>query len=148
MNKFLEGIKITPLKKFENNQGMVLHMLKESSPEFIKFGEIYFSITYPGIIKGWTRHKKMTQNYAVPVGKLKLVLYDSRKQSSTFSKLQEIEVGLDDYKLITIPPEIWYSFKSIFKENTLIVNCTDLPHDPEEIEKCSINSSDIPYKWD
>ena len=36
-----------------------------------QFGEVYFSKIYPGVIKGWHVHKVMTQNYAVPIGRIK-----------------------------------------------------------------------------
>ena len=56
-------------------------MLREDSPVFERFGEIYFSTVYPGVVKGWHVHKRMTLNYAVPVGMIKLVCYDDREDS-------------------------------------------------------------------
>ena len=34
-----------------------MHMLRSDLQNFIKFGEIYFSCTYPGAIKAWHLHK-------------------------------------------------------------------------------------------
>ncbi len=56
-------------------------MLREDTPVFERFGEIYFSTIYPGVIKGWHIHTKMTLNYAVPVGMIKLVCFDDREDS-------------------------------------------------------------------
>ncbi len=49
-------------------------MLREDSEGFERFGEIYFSYVYPGVVKGWHIHDWMTLNYAVPVGMVKLGL--------------------------------------------------------------------------
>ena len=39
-------------------RGAIYHMLRSDDQDFIKFGEIYFSIAYPGVIKGWHEHTK------------------------------------------------------------------------------------------
>ena len=61
----IEGIKITPLKQIEDDRGKVMHMLRNDSKDFTKFGEIYFSTVHPNKVKGWLLHSKMTLNYAV-----------------------------------------------------------------------------------
>ena len=50
---------------------------------------MYFSVVYPGAIKGWHLHKKMVINYAVPFGRIKLVLFDPREDSPTKGEVQE-----------------------------------------------------------
>jgi len=42
-----------------------MHMLRADDPGFTSFGEIYFSRVYPGVVKGWHIHDRMTLNYAV-----------------------------------------------------------------------------------
>ena len=75
----INDVIITKLKKIPDERGTILHMLRNDSPHFDKFGEIYFSTAYPGVIKGWHEHTKQTQNYAVVTGMIKLVLIDNRK---------------------------------------------------------------------
>lgn len=75
----IDGVKITPLLQIHDERGSVMHMLKSTDSAFEQFGEIYFSGVYPDVVKAWHIHSKMTLNYAVPVGKIKFVLYDDRK---------------------------------------------------------------------
>ena len=82
----IEGVKITPLKQIIDERGKVMHMLRNDSPNFEKFGEIYFSCTNPGAIKAWHLHKKMTLNYAVISGQIKCVFYDDRKKVKLMEK--------------------------------------------------------------
>ena len=81
----IKDLIITPLRKIADERGSIMHMLRVDAPHFNKFGEIYFSTAYPGVIKGWHEHTQQIQNYAVISGMIKLVLYDNREDSSTYS---------------------------------------------------------------
>ena len=70
----IDGVIITPLKQIEDERGKVMHMLREDSKVFKRFGEIYFSFTNPQSIKAWHMHKEMTLNYVCIEGKVKFVL--------------------------------------------------------------------------
>ncbi len=143
----IKGIQITSLKKIPDERGAIFHMLKKSDPHFIKFGEIYFSIAYPGIIKGWHEHKKQVQNYAVIDGMIKLVLIDNRKNSKTYNKIQELYLGEMNYILVTIPTGIITSYKCISDKSSILANCSTLPHDPSEMINYDLNNKKIPYDW-
>ena len=79
----IKGVIIVPLKKIVDERGKVMHMLRCDSPLFKEFGEIYFSVINPGAVKAWKRHLKMTQHFAVPVGEIRLVIYDNRSDSES-----------------------------------------------------------------
>jgi len=143
----IEGIAIRPLKQISDERGKVMHMLKRDDPWFEKFGEIYFSVVYPGAIKGWHLHKVMTLNYAVVSGIIKLVLYDDREGSPSRGQLQEIFTGQDNYALITIPPNVWNGFKGIGTAPAIVANCATIPHDPAEIVRLDPFTKTIPYDW-
>ncbi len=143
----IQGVIIKPLRQITDDRGKVMHMLRCDSPLFEKFGEIYFSVVNPGAVKAWKLHKKMILNYAVPVGSVKVVLYDNRQNSQTNGVIQELYIGQDNYCLVKIPPLIWTGFQGIAQIESLIANCTTLPHDPEEIIRCDPYSDTVPYKW-
>jgi len=144
----IEGVQIIPLKKIPDERGAIMHMLRCDEPHYEKFGEIYFSLIYPGVIKGWHLHKIMTLNYAVPSGTIKLVLYDGRKNSATYGQVQEIFMGADNYCLVKVPPMVWNGFKGIGTIPAVVANCATIPHDPAEIERMDPIHNTIPYKWD
>jgi len=144
----IEGVGIFPLKQIEDERGAVLHMLRSDSQAFTKFGELYFSIVNPGSIKAWKRHKEMTQRFAVPAGRIRLVLFDDRPGSQSRGKLEEIILGRPDrYYLVCIPPLIWYGFQGVSETPTLLVNCPDILHDPKEADNLSIVNDLIPFDW-
>ena len=143
----IDGVIITHLSQILDERGKVMHMLRCDSEVFQQFGEIYFSCVYPGAIKGWHIHKRMTLNYAVPHGNIKFVLYDDREGSPTRGELQEIFLGQDNYLLITVPPLVWNGFKGIGQEMAIVANCASIPHDPDEIERLDPFDKRIPYDW-
>ena len=124
-----------------------MHMLRSDASHFQGFGEIYFSCVYPGAIKAWHLHKKMALNYAVPYGRIKLVLYDDREGSRTRGEIQEIFMGIDNYCLVTIPPLVWNGFKGMGQETAIVANCATIPHDPHEIVRLDPFDPSIPYDW-
>lgn len=144
----IEGVVITPLRQIADERGKIMHMLRRDDPDFEQFGEIYFSMVYPGVIKAWHLHTAMTLNYAVVVGIIKLVLYDPRPRSSTRGILQEIFVGESNYVRVKIPPGVYNGFKGIGTAPAIVANCASLPHDPEEIRRLDPFSKEIPYNWE
>lgn len=143
----IEGVSIRPLRQIPDERGKIMHMLRRDDPWFDKFGEIYFSVVYPGVIKAWHFHKTMTLNYAVVGGMIKLVLFDDREGSATKGELQEIFTGEEAYSLVTIPPAVWNGFKGCGVKPAIVANCASEPHDPAEIVRMDPFSRKIPYDW-
>lgn len=144
----IEGVKVVPLRQIRDERGTVMHMLKRTDPHFIQFGEIYFATVRPGMVKGWHKHQRMTLNYACVHGRIKLVLYDDREDSSTRSEVMELLLGPDDYQLVQIPTNVWNSFKGLGKETSIIANCATEPHTKEFTEAIDpLTHSFIPYDW-
>ncbi len=144
----IEGVIIKQLDRVIDERGSVLHMLKITDSEFLKFGEIYFSTAYPGVIKGWHLHKQMTLNYAVIKGCIKLVLYDNRDDSPTKGILQQVFMGEKNYCLVVIPPGVYNGYKCIGTEEAIVANCATHPHTSDEIVRLEPFSDKIPYNWD
>ncbi len=144
----IEGVIIRPLRQIYDNRGAILHMMRNDSELYEKFGEVYFSEILPGVVKAWKMQIEKTQNLAVPVNKIRLVIYDSRPHSKTRGQIKEYELGRpDNYNLIHIPPMLWYGFQSLDRQTALVANCTNYPHNPDEIESLPYDSNQIPYQW-
>jgi len=143
----IDGVLVHPLKIIPDERGRILHMLRRDDPHFERFGEIYFSVIYPGVVKGWHLHKTMTLNYAVVSGMVKLVLYDEREQSKTLGEIYEILTGEQRYALVRIPPGVWNGFQCVGSSPAIVANCATQPHDPAEIVRMDPHQNRIPYDW-
>ena len=56
-------------------------------------------------------------------------------------------LGPENYKLVSIPKQIWNGFKCISETPALVANCSDIPHDPSEIKRIDPHESFIKYNW-
>lgn len=143
----IEGVKIIPLRQIPDERGKVMHMLKCTDPHFLKFGEIYFSVGFPGAIKAWHVHRSMTLNNAVIAGRVKLVLYDGRANSPTRGQLMELFIGEDNYCLVQIPPGITNGYQAYGDKPAILANCATEPHDPDELIRIDPLHGGVPYDW-
>lgn len=143
----IEGVKIKALQQLPDERGKVMHMLRADDPDFERFGEIYFSLVYPGVIKGWHLHQEMTLNYAVVKGMIKLVLHDERADVRTRGESMELFIGDANYVRVTVPPGVWNGFKGIGVESAIVANCATIPYHPAEIVRMDPLNNHIPYDW-
>lgn len=143
----IDGVAAHPLRRIEDERGAVFHMLRTDAPHFQGFGEVYFSTVHAGAVKAWRRHREMTLQLAVPIGMVKLVLYDARPGSPTHGHLIEMLVGELDYQLIVVPPGIWYGFRGAGPGTALLANCATQPHDDAEVDRTAPDAGPVPYEW-
>ena len=143
----IKGIKITNLKIIPDERGKVMHMMRNDSPVFKNFGEVYFSTIYENKIKAWHLHRESYLNYVCVVGEVKLVLFDDRKDSLTKNQHQEIFLSPDNYFLVTIPPNVWNGFKGLGKKESIIANCLTLPHNEKEMIRKDPKDKYFGYNW-
>ena len=147
IKSFIQGVEIIKKNQIVDDRGVILHMLRVDDKNYKKFGEIYFSTVNPNKIKAWHFHKLMTLNYAVVHGSIKLVLYDDRDESKTKGTIQEIILSNENHYLVSIPPKIWNGFCSSDNKHAILANCSDIPHDKEEIIRLPFDDPKFPYKW-
>lgn len=143
----IEGVKITSLKKIKDQRGSVLTMLRSDSKVFNTFGEIYFSTIFNNSIKAWHLHKEAYLNYACITGKVKLVLFDDRRKSSSYGQYSEYILTPENYFLITIPSYIWNGFKGLDKNESIVANCMTLPHNENEMIRKDHDDKYFSYNW-
>jgi len=136
----IDGVRLQPLRQIKDELGSVMHWMRSDSPLFERFGEVYFSVINPNITKAWKQHSEMIQNIVVPVGEVLFVLHDERRNSPTFGMFNRFRLGPNHYSLLQIPPKVWYGFKEVGGQVSIIGNCTSIPHDPSEAVQTNIST--------
>ena len=143
----INGVRITQKLQIADERGSVMHMLRADAPEFIEFGEIYFSTVNPGFLKGWHLHHRMFLNYVCVQGEIALHLYDGRSDSSTKGVQLSIELSPHKYFMVTVPPRVWNGFECIGDTTAIVANCATEAHDPSEIVREDPWKSTLPHPW-
>ena len=135
----IPGVKVAALKEFRNEQGAVQHFLRADYAEFfVGFGEVYFSLSYPGVIKGWHRHQQQTSVLSCVQGQLLLVLWQD-------GQLQEVRFADGQRQRVLIPPGVAYGWKNVGEGTSILANCATQVHDPSHSEKLPLDQID--YAW-
>src|SRR5262249_53131905 len=138
---------IVPLRIISDERGAVMHMLRTDAPHFLSFGEVYFSVVFRGVVKGWKRHSRMTLNLAAPVGRVRLVVVDDRPESPTRGRVADLVLGPESYNLVVVPPGLWTAFQGVGEGASLLANCASIPHDPSEAETRQLDDPPVVIDW-
>ena len=146
----IEGVKIKKLRVMSDERGRLMEMLRADDDLFIKFGQAYMTTAYPGVVKGWHYHKIQTDSFIVVKGMMKVVLYDSRKDSSTFEEINEFFLGEHNPVLLQIPNYVFHGFKCISETEAICINLPTETYNYDKPDEFRVapHSGEIPYKWD
>ena len=137
----LNEINVTPLKRISTPRGDVMQAMKRTDPGYFGFGEVYFSWVDAGVIKAWKCHQRMTLNLVVLLGEVSFVFHLSDQKDD----FRIENIGEKRYVRLTVPPGIWFGFQGKSLGRSLLMNVADLPHDPEEVLRKSVE--EIQYDW-
>ena len=147
--RVIEGVKIKQLKVIPDERGRLMEMLRCDDEVFAKFGQVYMTTAYPGVVKAWHYHKKQTDNFVVAKGMMKVVLYDDREGSPTRGEVNEFFVGDFRTLLVQIPPLVYHGFKCISESEAIVINIPSEPYNYAAPDEYRVDPHDgtIPYDW-
>ncbi|MCX5749151.1 MAG: dTDP-4-dehydrorhamnose 3,5-epimerase family protein [Candidatus Saganbacteria bacterium] len=146
----IEGVETKKLKVIPDERGRLMEMLRSDEPIFQKFGQVYMTTAYPGVVKGWHYHKKQSDNMVVVSGTMKIVLFDSRSDSKTKGEVNEFFLGDHNPCLLRIPPYVYHGFKCVSEKEAMVINIPTEMYDHKDPDEFRVDphKNDIPYKWD
>jgi dTDP-4-dehydrorhamnose 3,5-epimerase len=145
----IEGVKIKALRVVPDDRGRLMELLRADDEFFEKFGQVYVTTTYPGVVKAWHKHEKQADNMACISGMIKLVLYDPRRSSPTRGRIDELFMGVHHPILVHIPPGVHHGWKCVSETEAIVVNAPTEMYDhgnPDE-QRLDPHSGEIPYDW-
>ncbi len=145
----IEGVKTKQLRVIPDERGHLMEMLRADDDLFVKFGQMYMTTTYPGVVKGWHLHRKQLDNVVCVKGMIKLVLFDARQQSPTFGQIDELFLGELRPLLVQIPASVYHGLKCISTDEAYIVNApTEVyVYEKPDQEELPHDTPRIPYDW-
>lgn len=116
----LPGIIIKPLKKFSDERGFFMELMRSDWTDLLgedNFVQSNFSITYPGIVRAWHRHRRGQVDYFIVIrGCAKICAYDEKS-----GELDEIVSCGEIPQVVRIPGHYWHGFKAIGVEPVELV---------------------------
>ena len=120
----------------------------DDSEMFRKFGQVYVSATYPGVVKAWHFHERQIDYFACVAGMVKLVLIDTREGSPTKDAVNEFFIGTQNPMLVEVPNFVYHGWKCIGPEAALVVNVPTEPYAYEDPDEFRVEPhGTLPYDW-
>jgi dTDP-4-dehydrorhamnose 3,5-epimerase len=146
----IDGVWVKDLAVIPDERGRLMEILRADEDGFEKFGQVYISTTYPGVVKAWHLHKVQDDNFCCVKGMVKLVLYDAREDSPTKGTLTEYFIGNHNPMLVRVPAGVYHGWKCISGDESIVVNIPTEPYNRESPDeyRAAWNTPDIPYSWD
>lgn len=143
----IDGVRVKELRFIPDERGRLIEILRADDGLFQKFGQVYMTTAYPGVVKAWHGHRIQTDHIACIKGTVKLVLYDDREGSGTYHEFNEFLIGEADPKLVQIPNFLWHGFKNIGSDEALVINIPTEPYNHNNPDELRRPLSEIPYDW-
>lgn len=147
--ELIDGVVVKNLRVIPDERGRLMEIMRSDEELFVKFGQVYMTTNYPGVIKAWHYHKKQSDHVACIKGMIKLVLYDGRENSSTKERLNELFLGEHHPILVRIPAGVWHGWKGIGEDECMVINVPTEVYNYAEPDEYRLpyDTDEIPYDW-
>ncbi len=158
----IEGVVTKQLRPIADERGYLMEILRDDDELFSKFGQVYITTCYPGVVKAWHAHARQYDHLCCLRGTAKLGLYDDREDSPTRGQTQAIMLGMLNPSLgvardgepvepllVRVPPLVWHGFTPADEETVIMLNIPTehyVADDPDELRRDPFDP-DIPFEW-
>ena len=145
----IAGVKVKALRVLTDERGWLMEVLRsDDSGLFTKFGQVYVSATYPGVVKAWHFHRRQVDSFACIAGMVKLVLVDTRADSPTRGAINEFFMGSHNPLLVQVPNLVYHGWKCISVEPSLVLNVPNEPYDYSDPDEQRLEPhGTLAYDW-
>lgn len=147
----IEGVKVKKLVKHCDDRGFFAEIVREDEPELLKkFGQASWSMSYPGVIKAFHYHEKQDDLWFFPSGNAQVVLYDLRKDSSTYKETAVYYLGEENPMILLIPHGVAHGYRVLGEKPATIIYFTTVSYNrtnPDE-KRIPWDDPEIGFSWE
>lgn len=144
----IDGVELKALVTHHDERGFFREVARNTE-EIVRGGwaQVSHSLMHPGVAKAWHLHPAQIDWWYVPVGDLKVGLYDTREGSPTKGQLDEVFLGEHyDAQLLKIPPGVAHGCR-VIGGTTHLIYLTSSTYDPKEEGRIPHDDEKIGYDW-
>jgi dTDP-4-dehydrorhamnose 3,5-epimerase len=147
----IEGVLIQSAITHADDRGTLCEILNPSRcvhPAPLVY--VYQFTIRPGKVKGWHVHRLHDDRIFISVGTVKVVLYDTRPESSTYKMVTEIYRTEHHRTLMVIPAHVFHAHQNVGTTDALLVSMPTRPynHADPDVYRLPVNNDVIPYRFE
>jgi len=145
----IDGVLARELHFICDERGRLMVLLRSDDPIFRRFGQMYLTTTYPGVVKAWHLHRLQTDLVSCIRGEIELVLFDAREASPTRGEVARFVTGEKNPLLLSIPPGVYHGWKCVSEEEAFVVSVPDEVYRVDRPDEYRLppDSEEIPFRW-
>jgi len=154
-SELIQGLQIEELKVFADDRGFFTELARlgaRIAEKMLPGGEsriqVSATLTYPGTIKAIHYHFEQTDLWAPISGMFQVFLYDLRRDSITFSKINTLYLGQYSPWSILIPPGVGHGYKVVGTQPAMLVYLTNRYYNPNDEGRLAYDHPEIGYDWE
>ncbi len=123
----IKGTVVKPIKKFIDERGWLAELFRRDELGEIPMPEMsYISMTQPGIARGPHEHRHQTDCFCfLGPSNFKIVLWDNRRDSSTYAQKMIFYAGQDNPSFVVVPAGVIHGYKNIGSVAGMVINFPD-----------------------
>lgn len=149
-NDLIEGVRVKEIKNVVKDNGYLTELWrKDWNLDELDIEQVFQNVLYPSERSGWHAHERTTDRIIVNWGVLKIILFDSRKESPSYNKINEFRCGSLRPMLLVIPPQVFHAVQNTSDQPASLINLVDKAYDYQNPDhwRLPIDSDQIPYHW-
>ncbi|WP_066051397.1 dTDP-4-dehydrorhamnose 3,5-epimerase family protein [Robertmurraya korlensis] len=145
----IEGVVTKELIKHCDDRGFFAEVLRNDEDLLQKFGQLSWSMSYPGVIKAFHYHEIQDDLWFFPSGDAQVVLYDYRQDSPTYKQSNVFYMGENNPILLVIPKGVAHGYRVLGSKPATIIYCTTESYNSSNPDEKRIPWDDesIGFNW-
>jgi dTDP-4-dehydrorhamnose 3,5-epimerase len=146
----IEGVYVKDLIKHCDDRGFFAEILRDDDQLLENFGQLSWSMSYPGVVKAFHYHEEQDDIWFFPSGDAQVVLFDYRKDSPTYRETNVFYMGENHPMILVIPKGVAHGYRVLGDKPATIIYCTTKSYDPSNPDEKRIpwNDEFIDFRWE
>ena len=146
----IHGVALREVKNVPKYSGLLTEIYRSDwNLESGLIDQVFQVCLGPGAISEWHMHQYTTDRIFINQGMIQVVLYDGRKNSATFGRINEFKLGVYRPGLIIVPAGVWHAVRNIVNETSCLLNLVDKAYQYEDPDhwRLPADTNEIPYTF-
>jgi dTDP-4-dehydrorhamnose 3,5-epimerase len=147
----IQGVVVRPAVTQTDDRGSLCEILHPAwGVHPAPFTYVYQFTIRPGKIKGWHLHREHDDRIFLSQGNVKVVLYDTRKDSPTYGMVNEIFRSEMHRDVMVIPAYVFHAHQNIGNTDALFISMPTRAynHASPDVYRLPIENDVIPYRFE
>jgi dTDP-4-dehydrorhamnose 3,5-epimerase len=150
LQELIEGVELRRARTHADERGTLTEIF-DPRWEFTDDPLVYaYLVTLrPDQVRGWVVHVEQNDRLFLYAGVLRVVLYDARRESDTYGRVNVFHLGGHDRALLAIPAGVYHAVQNVGDGEGAFVNMPSQPyrHDDPDKYRLPLDNDVIPYRF-